>query len=64
MVHLAGWPWDTPWLMLSDLHLDEVVAPAEIGYANAYNRKIAERRLQATFTKKGSKALAFLNCIC
>jgi predicted phosphodiesterase len=33
-------------LMLSDLHLDEVVEPAEIDNANAYNRKIAEQRLQ------------------
>jgi len=39
----------TPWLLLSDLHLDEVVAPAEIGGVNAYNRKIAEARLRATF---------------
>ncbi len=33
-------------VMLSDLHLDEVVEPAEIGHANAYNRKIAEQRLE------------------
>lgn len=33
-------------VMLSDLHLDEVVEPAEIDNANAYNRKIAEQRLQ------------------
>lgn len=39
----------TPWLLLSDLHLDEVVQPAEMGGVNAYNRKIAELRLQATF---------------
>lgn len=39
----------TPWLMLSDLHLDEVVQPAEIGGVNAYNRRIAEQRLRATF---------------
>lgn len=41
----------TPWLLLSDLHLDEVVQPAEIGGVNAYNRAIAERRLQATFER-------------
>lgn len=35
-------------LMLSDLHLDEVVFPAQMANANAYNRKIAERRLHAT----------------
>lgn len=39
----------TPWLLLSDLHLDEVVMPAEIGNVNAYNRTIAELRLRATF---------------
>lgn len=46
----AGRKHGTPWLLLSDLHLDEVVQPAEIGNVNAYNRKIAEHRLQATFT--------------
>jgi hypothetical protein len=45
----AGKHSGTPWLMLSDLHLDEVVQPAEIGGVNAYNRKIAERRLKVTF---------------
>lgn len=46
----AGRKHGTPWLMLSDLHLDEVVAPAEIGNVNAYSRRIAEQRLQRTFT--------------
>ncbi len=45
----AGRKHGTPWLMLSDLHLDEVVLPAEIGGINAYNRRIATQRLQATF---------------
>lgn len=36
----------TPILMLSDLHLDEVVNPLELNGANAYNRKIAEARLK------------------
>jgi hypothetical protein len=40
----------TPWLLLSDLHLDEVVAPAEVMGMNAFNRKIAEMRLANTFT--------------
>lgn len=40
----------TPWLMLSDLHLDEVVQPSELMGVNAYNRKIAEQRLARTFT--------------
>jgi hypothetical protein len=38
----------TPWLLLSDLHLDEVVRPEEIGGVNAYNREIARQRLHAT----------------
>lgn len=45
----AGTHVGTPWLLLSDLHLDEVVQPAEMGGVNAYNRKIAELRLQSTF---------------
>jgi predicted phosphodiesterase len=32
--------------ILSDTHFDEVVNPAEIGYLNAYNRDIAEQRLE------------------
>jgi len=39
----------TPWLLLSDLHLDEVVNPAEMRGTNAYNRRIAEMRLAETF---------------
>lgn len=35
-----------PCLMLSDAHLDEVVNPSEIDGANAYDRAIAELRLQ------------------
>lgn len=35
----------TPWLMLSDLHLDEVVNAAEMNYMNCYNREIALQRL-------------------
>ena len=33
-------------VMLSDLHLDEVVNPQEVHYLNAYNREIAKLRLQ------------------
>src|SRR5690606_5094470 len=40
-----------PSLMLSDLHLDEVVNPSEVEGLNAYNREIAELRLEKTFTK-------------
>jgi len=35
-------------LFLSDLHLDEVVNPAQMGFVNAYNRDIALLRLRAT----------------
>lgn len=45
----AGKHHGTPWLILSDLHLDEVVNPAEVGNVNAYSRTIAQQRLQATF---------------
>lgn len=31
---------------LTDTHFDEVVKPEEVGYINAYNREIAEKRLQ------------------
>lgn len=46
----AGSRHGTPWLLLSDLHLDEVVVPAEVMGVNAYNRHIALHRLKATFT--------------
>jgi hypothetical protein len=39
----------TPWLMLSDLHLDEVVNPSELHGINAYNRTIAKQRLERVF---------------
>ncbi len=35
----------TPVLMLSDLHLDEIVNPEEVQNINCYNREIAEMRL-------------------
>ena len=38
----------TPWLMLSDLHLDENVDVDEMSGTNAYNRAIAEQRLERT----------------
>lgn len=38
-------------LLLSDLHLDENIAPAQIGGVNAYNRRIAERRLKETIER-------------
>lgn len=36
-------------MMLSDTHWDEVVRPEQIDHVNAYNRKIAEQRLQRAF---------------
>lgn len=45
----AGKHSGTPWLMLSDLHLDEVVRPEELGGVNKYDRRIAELRLRTTF---------------
>jgi len=38
----------TPWLMLSDLHLDEVVFPEQVMGMNAFNRDIALQRLERT----------------
>jgi hypothetical protein len=38
-------------LVLSDLHLDEVVDPATMGGVNGYNRRIAELRLRRTFER-------------
>lgn len=38
----------TPFLMLSDLHLDEVVYPEQVMGMNAYNRDIALQRLERT----------------
>lgn len=39
-----------PCLLLSDLHLDEVVFPEQLMGMNAYNREIARLRLQETAT--------------
>lgn len=39
----------TPWLILSDLHLDEIVVPGEVLGANCFNRAIAVQRLERTF---------------
>ena len=38
-----------PTLLLSDMHLDEVVRPEEVQFVNAYNREIAVQRLNRTF---------------
>jgi predicted phosphodiesterase len=44
----AGVHYGTPWLMLSDLHLDEVVFPDQVMGINAYDRAIAHLRLDTT----------------
>ena len=36
--------------MLSDTHFDEVVKAAEMNYVNAYNRRIADLRLETYFS--------------
>lgn len=36
--------------MLSDMHLDEIIRPEEMHWKNAYNRSIAEYRLERFFT--------------
>ena len=38
----------TALIMLSDIHFDEIVDPAEVSGMNAYNREIALQRLQRT----------------
>lgn len=38
-------------LLLSDLHLDEVVDPAQVEFANKYDRRIAELRLKRVFER-------------
>lgn len=38
----------TALIMLSDLHLDEIVKPSEVGGMNAFNREIALKRLKKT----------------
>lgn len=41
----------TPLLMLSDLHLDEVVDPVEVQWWNGYNREIAKIRYERVINK-------------
>jgi hypothetical protein len=41
----------TPHIVLSDLHLDEVIKPGSVSGVNAFNRRIAEQRLQHVFEK-------------
>ena len=48
---------------LSDLHLDEVVHPDQIGYVNGYNRKIATQRLHNFFENLIRISRDFINGI-
>jgi predicted phosphodiesterase len=40
-----------PTLVCSDIHYDEVVRPEQINHVNAFNRSIANRRLETLFVK-------------
>lgn len=50
----------TPGLLLSDLHFDEVVYPAQVEGMNAYNREIATLRLETCFQHTVKLAREFL----
>lgn len=50
-------------LMLSDLHLDEVISPEQMGGVNAYNREIALRRLRATVENTAEVAHTYVQGI-
>jgi len=50
-------------LLLSDLHLDEVVFPAQVGNVNAYNRTIALERMRATAEKTAEIAKDYIQGI-
>jgi hypothetical protein len=47
-------------LLLSDLHLDEVVSVAQMGGVNAYDRAIATRRLRATVERTAEVAKDYI----
>lgn len=40
-----------PSMLLTDVHWDEVVKPEQVDWMNAYNRPIAERRVQKAFER-------------
>lgn len=48
---LKGSTTGVPCLFISDVHYDEVVTANQINGVNAYNRKIANTRLETLFTK-------------
>lgn len=41
----------TPFLLLSDIHFDEVVSPEQIEHCNEYNREIATARIKRVFER-------------
>jgi hypothetical protein len=47
-------------LLITDTHFDEVVRPEEIMFLNAYNREIAEKRLERAFTRSIRLARDFI----
>lgn len=51
----------TPTLLLSDLHLDEVVDPSGVDWYNAYDRQIAELRLTKAFEDTVKVTTQFMN---
>lgn len=50
-----------PSLLLTDQHFDEVVRPEQVGYINAYNRKIAEQRAERAFVNAVKLARDYLS---
>ena len=50
-------------LLLSDLHLDEVVSAAQMGGVNAYDRAIAVRRLEGTIDRACEVARDYISGI-
>lgn len=51
----------TPCLLLSDLHLDEVVDPEVIEYSNEYNRDIARERLERVINSTVDVSKSYVN---
>lgn len=51
----------TPTLLLTDTHFDEVVLPEQVEWLNAYNRRIAEKRLRKCVEQSVSLAREYLS---
>lgn len=63
VAHRDGKWHGTACLLLSDLHLDEVISAPQMNGVNAYNRRIALRRLQVTAEKFPMMARDFVSGI-